>query len=103
MRKTALYVLLVMGLGIIFPSCEKSVSDSFPIMESLYAESKGLMSVSRDSVNRFSDKVEGYVTTYPQAKQHDKYKLIMENINEAILHVTIEIHDEWDGDTTITF
>lgn len=103
MRKTAISVLIMMGLAIALPSCEQAVSDSFPIMESLYAESQGLKSVSSDSVNRFIDKVNGYVSVNPKAKNHEKYQLIMDNIKDAILHITIEIHDEWEGDTTVTF
>ena len=72
-------------------------------MESFYTESKGLQTVSKDSVNRFSDKVNGYVVTNPQAKNHSKYKLIMDNIKDATLRLTIEVDDEWAGDTTITF
>ena len=103
MRKTVLCVLMMIGAGILLPSCEKSATDSFPIMESFYTESKGLKTVSKDSVNRFSDKVNGYVVTNPQAKNHSKYKLIMDNIKDATLRLTIEVDDEWAGDTTITF
>ena len=103
MRKTAITVLMMMGLAIALPSCEKASSDSFPVMESFYTESQGLKYVSADSVTRFKDKVNGYIATNPQAKNHDKYKLILENINDAILHIVIDIHDEWEGDTTITF
>ena len=59
--------------------------------------------MSADSVTRFRDKVNGYVATNTQAKNHNKYKLILENINDVILHIVIDIHDEWEGDTTITF
>ena len=62
-----------------------------------------LQSVSADSVNRFCDKVNGYVSVNPKAKNHVKYQLIMDNIKSAILHISIEIHDEWAGDTIIIF
>ena len=87
MRKTVLCVLMMIGAGILFPSCEKSATDSFPIMESFYTESKGLKTVSKDSVT----------------KNHEKYKLIMDNIKDATLRLTIEVDDVWVGDTTITF
>ena len=103
MRKTAISVLIMMGLAIALPSCEKAAADSFPIMESFYSESMTLQSVSADSVNRFSGKVKGYVSVNPKAKTHKKYQLIMDNIKNAILHISIEIHDEWEGDTTVTF
>ena len=103
MRKTALCVLMMIGAGISLPSCEKSATDSFPIMESFYTESKGLKTVTKDSVNRFSDKVNGYVVTNPQARNHSKYKLIMYNIKDATLRLAIEVDDEWAGDTTIIF
>jgi len=94
---------MMIGAGISLPSCDKSVTDSFPIMESFYTESKGLKTVSKDSVNRFSDKVNGYVVTNPQARNHSKYKLIMDNIKDATLRLAIEVDDEWAGDTTIIF
>ena len=103
MRKTAISVLMMMGLAIALPSCEKAAADSFPIMESFYTESQGLKSVSSDSVNRFSNKVNGYVSVNPKAKNHEKYQLIMDNIKDAILHISLVIHDEWEGDTTVTF
>ena len=103
MRKTALYILMMMGLAIALPSCDKATSDSFPIMESFYSESMGLKSVSSDSVTRFKDKVDAFVSVNPQAKNHNKYKLIMANIKAVSIHFSIVIHDEWDGDTTITF
>ena len=103
MRKTALYIMMMMGLAITMPSCDKTENDSFPIMNSFYAESQGLMSVSSDSVKRFSDKVDAFVTANPQAKNHNKYKLIMNNIKAVSIHFSIVIHNEWDGDTTITF
>ena len=102
MKKTAISVLMMMGLAIALPSCEKA-ADSFPIMESFYSESMTLQSVSADSVNRFSDKVNGYVSVNPKAKNHEKYQLIMDNIKDAILHISLVIHDEWEGDTTVTF
>ena len=68
MRKTAITVLMMMGLAIALPSCEQAASDSFPIMESFYTESQGLRSVTSDSVNRFCDKVNGYVSVNPKAK-----------------------------------
>lgn len=103
MRKTAISVLMMMGLAIALPSCEKAAADSFPIMESFFSESKTLQSVSADSVNRFSSKVNAFVAVNPKAKSHEKYQLIMDNIKNAILHISIEIHDEWEGDTTVTF
>ena len=94
---------MMIRAGISLPSCEKSATDSFPIMESFYTESKGLKTVTKDSVNRFSDKVNGYVVTNPQARNHSKYKLIMDNIKDATLRLAIEVDDEWAGDTTIIF
>lgn len=103
MRKTAISVLMMMGLAIALPSCEKATADSFPIMESFFSESMTLQSVSVDSINRFSDKVNAFVTVNPKAKTHEKYQLIMDNIKAAILHISIEIQDKWEGDTTVTF
>ena len=89
------------------PRCEKDILEqseySHLQMDAYYVESKGLMAVSLDSVTQFKNKVDGYVDTYPLAKQHEKYPLIQNNIKTALLSMTITINDEWDGDTTIYF
>ena len=40
---------------------------------------------------------------FPTNEDVKKYKLIMDNIKDATLRITIEVDDEWAGDTTITF
>lgn len=69
----------------------------------LYIESKGLTAVTVDSVKSFSGKVKSFVKTYPFAKLHDKYPLIIDNIKMASLCLNITIDTTWAGDTIIYF
>ena len=51
----------------------------------------------------FTSKLDGYVAQYPQAKNHKRYSLILENIKAASLRLNITINDEWDGEDRINF
>ncbi len=93
-----------MVLGISLPSCEKSASaEDYPIMESFYKESVTLPLVTLDSVKAFSSKVDGYVTTYPLAKEHKRYSQIQDNIKAASLRLSISIDTTWAGEDSIRF
>ena len=94
---------MCMVVGFSLPSCDKLTSDDYPIMESFYKESVTLPLVTLDSVKTFSSKVDGYVTIYPQAKNHSRYSQIQENIKAASLRINITINDEWDGEDSINF
>ena len=76
---------------------------SNPQMEAYYVESKGLSAVTIDSVTLFKNKVEGFVTTHPIAKEHEKYPLIQANIKSASLRLTITVDTTWAGEKTINF
>jgi len=80
-----------------------TVFDEFPQMEEFYQESKGLVSVTVDSVKLFKSKVDGFVATYPLAVEHEKYPLIQENIKVASFRLTITFIEEWNGETHINF
>ena len=103
MKKTSIAMFLCLLASFILPSCEKAVIDEYPQMDAYYAESKGLSAVTIDSVRTFSSKVDGFVTTYPIAKEHEKYPLIQANIKSASLRIAITVNDEWAGDTIIHF
>lgn len=103
MRQTVIALLLLLSASFILPSCEKEAFDVSPQMDAYYAESKGLSAVTIDSVTLFKNKVEGFVTTHPIAKEHEKYPLIQANIKSASLRIAITVNDEWAGDTIIHF
>lgn len=103
MKKTSIAMFLCLIASFILPSCEKAVIDEYPQMESFYVESKGLNFVTIDSVKIFSSKVDGFVTTYPLAKEHEKYPLIQANIKSASLRITITCDTTWAGEETIHF
>ena len=102
MKKSPIILLLFLVIGWL-TSCEKEVFDVSPTMEAYYNESVKLPSVSIDSVESFSNKVDGFTRSYPEAKEHNKYPLIKENIRLASVRFTIEIDTTWAGETHIKF
>ncbi len=95
---------MCMMVGIILPSCEKStLMDDCPIMEDFYTESIKLPTVTKDSVKKFSCKVDGYVAKFPQAKQHKRYPQILSNIQAASVRISIGIDTAWKGEIIINF
>ncbi len=103
MKKGLKIILLVFSISWLLPSCEKEVFDVSPTMEAYYTESVQLPAQTLDSVRSFSSKVEGYTRIYPEAKEHQKYPLILSNIKAASLRLTITVNDEWAGDTIIHY
>ena len=103
MKKALFTLMICLMAGFLMPSCEKELTDDYPIMEQFYAESITLPTVTIDSVSAFKNKVNGYVTTYPQAKEHRRYPQIIENIKAASLRLTIVIDTTWAGDTVIHY
>ena len=103
MKKSFAVLLLLLSASFILPSCEKAVFDYSPQMEAYYVESKGLSAVTIDSVSLFKNKVEGFVTTHPIAKEHEKYPLILANIKSASLRLTITVDTTWAGEKNINF
>ena len=103
MKQSFVALLLLLSASFILPSCEKAVFDYSSQMEAYYVESKGLSAVTIDSVKSFSGKVDGFVTTHPIAKEHEKYPLILENIKTASLRITITCDTTWAGEKTIHF
>ena len=81
-------------------ACEKEVSD---LMENYYTESMGLQSVTIDSVNTFSNKVNSYVALNPGEKDHPLYPKIQANIKSASLRINITCDTTWAGETHIYF
>ena len=100
MKKVFFYMMIAMGLGILIPSCEKMEVDNSAI-DSYYQESLGLNHVPKDSVMRFKEKLDQYVSANPEAKNHENYLLIINNIQNALTCIFID--DKWGGDSTIIF
>ena len=100
MRKIFFYLMIALGLGILVPSCEKMEVESSEL-DSYYQESLGLSNVPKDSVIRFKDKLDLYVQSNPEAKNTEKYILIINNIQHALTCIFID--NEWVGDSTIIF
>ncbi len=94
-KLVGLFITCLMMIG-----CEKDVVD---YMETYYAESMGLQSVSIDSVKSFSNKVSTYVCEYPEEKQHPLYPKIQNNIKAAVIRITLEVDTTWDDTIHIVF
>ena len=103
MRKSFIIMLMCLTASFILPSCEKEVFNYNSQMNEYYVESRGLMAVSLDSVTLFENKVNDFVTTYPLAKEYEKYPLILSNIKEASFRITIVIDTAWAGHDYIRF
>ena len=97
MKKSFAIPILLLTASFILPSCEKAAFDYSPQMEEFYTESKGLSAVTIDSVTLFENKVDGFVTTHPPAKEHKKYPLILDNIRSASFGVTVTCDTTWAG------
>lgn len=102
MKKGLILMLQIFAASWVI-SCEKEVFDINPTMEAYNMESKGLYSVTIDSVRTFSSKVDGFVAVNPLAKEHEKYPLILANIKSASLRLTITVDTTWAGEKNINF
>ena len=104
MKKTFQILLVSLFLALTLPSCEQSACvNDYPIMEEYYKESVNLVTTTLDSVKSFSNKVDGYVSQFPEAKNHKRYSMIQENIKAASLRITIDIDPVWAGEDSIRF
>lgn len=93
-------------------SCEKSLDASVcdeghPVLYEYYHEAAGLYreSVDADSVFRFSAKVDGYTSAYPESKQTSYYPEIENCIRQrlATLGITFVVEDDWQDTVYIDF
>ena len=85
-------------------ACSKETSiTQYPEMQAYYAESCHLGVAASDSVQRFSLKVETFVTRHTEAKQDPLYPRIQDNIRAASIHLNITIDDEWLPEYEDTF
>ena len=103
MKKTFQFLLVSLVLALTLPSCEQSASvDDYPI-EQYYTESVNLVTATLDSVNSFKAKVDGFVIRNPEAKNHRRYSMILDNIKAASLRINIIIDPTWAGEDSIRF
>ena len=92
---------------LLFASCEQQSvqTDAYPELRDYYAESEGWATavVGSDSIRRFQLKLGDYVLQHPQAQESDYYAKIQQNVQQALLRVTIQVDDSWGEDRYITF
>ena len=94
-----LFTICFMAIG-----CEnEAIGEGYPEMEGFYTESRGLPTVTIDSVKSFSTKVNDYTTEYPESKKHSLYPKIQANIKSASLRITLTCDTTWAGETYINF
>ncbi|MCR5643301.1 MAG: hypothetical protein K6G32_08205 [Prevotella sp.] len=89
-------LLCLLPLG--FSSCEQPRLH-YAELEAYYAESQQLSAAPRDSIVRFSRKVQGFITRNPDATGDPLYPKIKSNIS-----LSLRLTDSsWGEDRTITF
>ena len=99
-----LFVLTIVSFLCLACSKETSVSQpQYPEMQAYYVESCHLSVAATDSVQRFMQKVDTFVTHHTDAKQDPLYPRIQENIRSASFRLNINVDDEWDGEYNMTF
>ena len=108
MRRTikprhTIYAVICMALAAPFlvTSCDGDISSVSSALDAMYLESKGLEKVSVDSILRFSNKLNTYVTQNPSAKSDPLYPEIKQNLKLHAVHISITVNAEWDGEKFI--
>ena len=95
--RVVLWVVLML-MPLLGASCEKPFQH-FDELEAYFEESKHLNSASRDSILRFSHKVETYSKTNPEASEDPLFYEIQDKIR-LFLRLT---DGSWGEDINITF
>ena len=72
-------------------------------MQAYYAESCNLGVAATDSVQRFRQKVDTFVTQHMDAKDDPLYPKIQENIQNAWVRVRIDFGEDWGPDINESF
>lgn len=104
LRHSLISFNFVMIVSFLCLACSKETSvTQYPEMQAYYAESCHLGVAASDSVQRFSLKVETFVTRHTDAKQDPLYPRIQENIRAASFCLTFMIDDEWESEYEDTF
>ena len=92
-----------------FVACENpDIPESSPRMKELYFESCNLTMVQTDSIPRFANKFNNYITQNPEERKDPFYPDIRANIYDAadkagILVGSLLINTEWDGENYVEF
>ena len=107
MKKTLYTAIIILFSAIICIACEKEVFSEYDegVMRTYYNESMVLPKQTADSIKTFSQKVDRYVTTYPEAEESEYYPEIIDNIESACatLNLVIKIDTTWAGHIYMKF
>ena len=76
---------------------------SYPEMQAYYAESCNLGVAASDSIARFRQKVDTFVTQHTDAKEDPLYSKIQANIESVWVRVRIELGDDFEGEINYDF
>ena len=87
--------MTILVLSLLAVSCEKDLV-RYEEMVQLHQESCGLPAVTADSVVRFTDKVDAFVTLHPAAQEDPLYPAIRQNIRAASLRLKLYVEEEWE-------
>ena len=80
-------------------ACSEETSRmSYPEMHAYYVESCNLGVAAIDSVQRFSQKVDAFVTQHADAKDDPLYPRIQQNIQSVRIQLGFNVNEDWDED-----
>ena len=106
LRRSSIPFIVFIIVSFLCLACSKETSVSqpqYPEMQAYYVESCHLSVAATDSVQRFMQKVDTFVTRHSDAKQDPLYPRIQENIRSASFRLNINVDDEWLPDYEDTF
>ena len=72
-------------------------------MQAYYAESCNLCVAATDSVQRFTQKFDAFVTQHTDATDDPLYDRICDNIQSAWIRISITLNEDWEGDYNMNF
>ena len=104
LRHSSILFIILIIVSFLCLACSKETSVShYPEMQAYYAESCNLGVAATDSVQRFAQKVNAFVTLHTDATDDPLYDRICDNIQSAWIRISITINEDWDGDYNMNF
>ena len=104
LRHSLILPFFVMIVSFLCLACSKETSRmSYPEMQAYYAESCNLGVAASDSITRFRQKVDTFVTQHADAKDDPLYSKIQANIESVWVRVRIELGDDFEGEINYDF
>lgn len=104
LRSSLIFFSFLFIVSFLCLACSKETSRmSYPEMQAYYAESCNLGVAASDSIARFRQKVDTFVTQHADAKDDPLYSRIVDNIKSAWVRLNMNLGDDWDEDYNMIF